>query len=189
MPRTSVVKKFPKQVRDTIDDMLNEGHTYKDVVEYIDSIGYKASSYQVEKYWKFVEELFHKEELLQRMFEKFTDVMGIEHITMDRAITRVALNMIWEALMVVPKVDLTQAITFEQLALIIRTMERIRTVDVQMGKWQDDMSVRAKEVSRDLGDVARQHGIPSDVINRIRSEILSIPYVESPVDVEIEHVI
>ncbi|MDR1628958.1 MAG: DUF3486 family protein [Oscillospiraceae bacterium] len=105
----SSIEKLPPSLRDTVEEMLLIGSTYREIIEYVASHGEKIS-----------------QSALSRYFIKFNDNLQVMQLAQESA------NKISEMLQRYPEIDFT-----EGLALLTSQNLFSRLADAQEDEWKD----------------------------------------------------
>lgn len=157
---------LPKEVRETVERMLQEGIIYEEVSDWLKSQGYDISRSSVGRYGKRYFELCQQ-------FKRFEDMSkslasrSEDGLAMEEVVGKMLFQGVMERLLE-DDLDVTEK------AKLMSSVARMQNSHVRMAKWKRSNEDRIRDAAKGVDAIVKKGGLSDEAAEEIRSKILGI---------------
>lgn len=177
MPARSRITRLPTEVRDQVHRLIRAGHTIDDIVGHLETLGEEVSRSSVGRYKQKYESAFQRYREAQEVAAVWVAKLGEDpEGDVGRLVAEMIKTVAFQTLAELgDRGDKEAKATPEDIMLLARSIRDLETA----GKLSADRELRVrKETAKAAAEVATQvgkaRGLPAEVVQEFRREILGV---------------
>lgn len=165
--RSRIETDLPKDVREAVDRLILEpGHTYDDIKDWLSAKGYDISRSSIGRYGKRRFEAYQAIKQFEDHSRAITSGVS-DGMPMEEAVGKMMLQKVMAALM-------DGSADVVENSRLIADVAKLQSSHIQLAKWKDDLEKRVLSVADTAEKIAKEGGLSDAAANEIKTGILGM---------------